>query len=78
MKRSIYIFPEKYQILKKKKKKDKNKKQSLVAFLGVQSQQEMIIHNVEFSCWILEAFKKQGVLSGIIQISFLWDAPFLI
>lgn len=31
--------------LKKKKKKDE--KQSLGAFLGVQSQQEMIIHNVD-------------------------------
>ena len=44
----------------------------------MQSQQEMIIHNVEFSRWILEAFKKQRVLSGIIQIRLLWDAPFLI
>lgn len=33
--------------LKVKKKKKKDEKQSLGAFLGVQSQQEMIIHNVD-------------------------------
>lgn len=45
LKRSIYTSLVKYQILKKKEKKDLQ--QSLVAFLDVQGQQEGVLHAVD-------------------------------
>lgn len=43
LKRSIYTSLVKYQILKR----GKNPKQSLIAFLGVQGQQERVLHAVD-------------------------------